>query len=161
MFPGFWQPSLCGGPGLWKEPMPEHGGDGEKQIVWSLLGSWLHTVEAEPQLSPSVGRCFWRQPLSWRDWPSVCLLQPIRTECLLSSSAWQPSGWSAQAMTSVWAGCARAVGTCLAATFSHPGLPACSILPSAEPLLPATSHLTVEFEIELLVILKVEWFLSI
>lgn len=66
MFPGFWQPSLCGGPGLWREPMPEHGGDGEKQIVWSLLGSWLHAVEAEPQLSPSVGRCFWRQPLSWR-----------------------------------------------------------------------------------------------
>lgn len=125
----------------------------------ACASAWWGWGEADCLVSPGIMAALWKLSLSshpaWGGvsedpfcpdghWPSVCHLQPTRTECPPSSSAWPPSGWSAQAMTSVWAGCARAVGTCLVVTSSHPGLPACSILQSVRLPITPTSLFNLE-----------------
>lgn len=73
---------MWGGPGLWREPVPVHGGDGEKQIVWCLLGSWLHCGSWASALTQR-GEVFLKIPsvLTGTDPPFVSCSPPEPSVC--------------------------------------------------------------------------------
>lgn len=124
-----------------------YGGARRSTLPGVFLGSCPHSHSCSCCGSWAPALRVWNAvPILRGTDPPFVSLQLIRTECLPSSSAWLPSGWSARATTSVWAGCARAAGTCLAVTSSRHGLPVCSILPSARPSCPPCLTLLLDLE---------------